>query len=72
MCHGVHIMAIGWERRIPEVMEAAGEVSFLPRLARFGLFCSFGLAPFSDLVDEGSRPLASTLLPSTSGEISML
>ena len=24
MCHGVHIMAIGWERRIPEVMEAAG------------------------------------------------
>ena len=24
MCHGVHIMAIGWERRIPAVMEAAG------------------------------------------------
>ena len=24
MCHGVHIMAIGWEHRIPEVMEAAG------------------------------------------------
>ncbi|MCY3821974.1 MAG: methylenetetrahydrofolate reductase [Gammaproteobacteria bacterium] len=24
MCQGVHIMAIGWERRIPEVMEAAG------------------------------------------------
>ncbi len=24
MCRGVHIMAIGWERRIPEVMDAAG------------------------------------------------
>ena len=24
MCRGVHIMAIGWERRIPGVMEAAG------------------------------------------------
>ena len=24
MCQGVHIMAIGWERRIPAVMEAAG------------------------------------------------
>ena len=24
MCQGVHIMAIGWERRIPEVMQAAG------------------------------------------------
>ena len=24
MCHGVHIMAIGWEHRIPAVMEAAG------------------------------------------------
>ena len=24
MCRGVHIMAIGWERRIPAVMEAAG------------------------------------------------
>ena len=24
MCQGVHLMAIGWERRIPAVMEAAG------------------------------------------------
>ena len=24
MCHGVHVMAIGWEHRIPAVMEAAG------------------------------------------------
>ena len=24
MCHGVHIMAIGWERHIPDVLEAAG------------------------------------------------
>ena len=24
MCQGVHVMAIGWERRIPAVMEAAG------------------------------------------------
>ena len=24
MCHGVHIMAIGWERYIPDVLEAAG------------------------------------------------
>ena len=24
MCQGVHIMAIGWERRIPQVMDAAG------------------------------------------------
>ena len=24
MCHGVHIMAIGWERFIPDVLEAAG------------------------------------------------
>ena len=24
MCQGVHIMAIGWEHRIPAVMEAAG------------------------------------------------
>ena len=24
MCQGVHIMAIGWERRIPEVLRAAG------------------------------------------------
>ena len=24
MCHGVHVMAIGWERYIPDVLEAAG------------------------------------------------
>ena len=24
LCNGVHIMAIGWERRIPQVLEAAG------------------------------------------------
>ena len=24
MCHGVHIMAIGWERHIPAILEAAG------------------------------------------------
>ena len=24
MCHGVHIMAIGWERYIPDILEAAG------------------------------------------------
>jgi 5,10-methylenetetrahydrofolate reductase len=24
MCQGVHIMAIGWERKVPEVLEAAG------------------------------------------------
>ena len=24
MCQGVHIMSIGWEARIPEVLEAAG------------------------------------------------
>ena len=24
MCHGVHIMAIGWERKVPEVLSAAG------------------------------------------------
>ena len=24
MCHGVHIMAIGWERHIPDILEAAG------------------------------------------------
>jgi len=24
MCQGVHIMAIGWEKRVPEVIEAAG------------------------------------------------
>ena len=24
MCHGVHIMAIGWERYIPEVLRTAG------------------------------------------------
>ncbi len=24
MCHGVHIMAIGWEKKVPAVLEAAG------------------------------------------------
>ena len=24
MCQGVHIMAIGWERKVPEVLDAAG------------------------------------------------
>jgi len=24
MCQGVHIMAIGWEKKVPEVLEAAG------------------------------------------------
>ena len=24
MCHGVHIMAIGWERYIPDILEAGG------------------------------------------------
>ena len=24
LCQGVHIMAIGWEKRVPEVLEAAG------------------------------------------------
>ena len=30
LCNGVHIMAIGWERRIPQVLEAAGVLA-LPR-----------------------------------------
>lgn len=24
MCHGIHIMAIGWERYVPDILEAAG------------------------------------------------
>jgi 5,10-methylenetetrahydrofolate reductase len=28
MCQGVHIMAIGWERKVPEIVERAG---LLPR-----------------------------------------
>ena len=24
LCHGVHVMAIGWEKRVPEVLDAAG------------------------------------------------
>ena len=24
MCSGVHVMAIGWERRVPAILEAAG------------------------------------------------
>ena len=24
MCQGVHIMAIGWEKRVPEIIQAAG------------------------------------------------
>jgi len=24
MCQGVHIMAIGWEKKVPEVLDAAG------------------------------------------------
>ena len=24
ICHGVHIMAIGWEKKIPAILEAAG------------------------------------------------
>ena len=24
ICHGVHIMAIGWEKKVPEVLDAAG------------------------------------------------
>ncbi len=24
ICHGVHIMAIGWEKRVPEILDAAG------------------------------------------------
>ncbi|MCJ7605017.1 MAG: methylenetetrahydrofolate reductase, partial [Dehalococcoidales bacterium] len=24
MCQGVHIMAIGWEKRVPEIIRAAG------------------------------------------------
>ena len=24
LCHGVHIMAIGWEKKVPEVLSAAG------------------------------------------------
>jgi len=24
MCHGVHIMAIGWEKKVPELLDAAG------------------------------------------------
>ena len=24
LCQGVHIMAIGWEKRVPEVLDAAG------------------------------------------------
>jgi 5,10-methylenetetrahydrofolate reductase len=24
LCQGVHIMAIGWERKVPEVLDAAG------------------------------------------------
>jgi len=24
ICHGVHIMAIGWEKKVPEILEAAG------------------------------------------------
>ncbi len=28
ICHGVHIMAIGWEKRVPEIVEQAG---LLPR-----------------------------------------
>jgi len=27
MCQGVHIMAIGWERKVPEVLDAAGLLS---------------------------------------------
>jgi 5,10-methylenetetrahydrofolate reductase len=23
ICHGVHIMAIGWEKKVPEIIEAA-------------------------------------------------
>ncbi|MBA7707716.1 hypothetical protein ES703_116595 [subsurface metagenome] len=28
ICQGVHIMAIGWEKRVPEIVELAG---LLPR-----------------------------------------
>ena len=28
ICHGVHIMAIGWEKKVPEIVEQAG---LLPR-----------------------------------------
>ena len=24
LCQGVHIMAIGWEKKVPEVLDAAG------------------------------------------------
>ena len=24
ICHGVHIMAIGWERKVPAILDAAG------------------------------------------------
>lgn len=24
ICHGVHIMAIGWEKKVPAVLDAAG------------------------------------------------
>jgi 5,10-methylenetetrahydrofolate reductase len=24
LCHGVHIMAIGWERKVPAIIDAAG------------------------------------------------
>jgi methylenetetrahydrofolate reductase (NADPH) len=24
MCQGVHIMAIGWEKKVPQIIEAAG------------------------------------------------
>ena len=24
ICHGVHIMAIGWEKKVPEILAAAG------------------------------------------------
>ena len=24
MCQGVHIMAIGWEKRVPQIIDAAG------------------------------------------------
>ncbi len=24
ICQGVHIMAIGWEKKVPEILDAAG------------------------------------------------
>ena len=24
ICHGVHIMAIGWEKKVPAILDAAG------------------------------------------------